>query len=197
VLIEVEAFAYVNSFNRDPVEDGSLSDTRGSILETMENGIIESGGVPLRIQTDNAEAFDQNVLKNNLQWNPRYLRFCTYYRFELKRSFPGHPWSKGKVEKPLQCLEDHFIAGGEFLNFEDFIIKLKASQRKVATTVHSTTKATPEELLVRDRGAFLPLPATKYVGIKEEILKVTFDCLLSLGAAGTVFRGILPAGRSG
>jgi len=183
VLTEVVAFSYINAFSRTQIFDGSLSDTQGSVFEAMENGFIESGGVPERVQTDNAKVFVQNASKNNFQWNGRYLQFCAHYGFEPTRSLPGHPWSKGKVEKPFQYLEDHFIAGGEFVDFEDFRKKLKAFQHRVATTVHSTTKVTPEELLVKDRAAFSPLPETRYVGIKEEIRKVTFDCLLSFGGS--------------
>jgi hypothetical protein len=96
---------------------------------------------------------------------------------------PSHPWSKGKVEKPFQYLEDHFICGGVFEDFEDFIKKLKAFQQKVSHRVHSTTKTTPEELMIKDREAFSPLPATRYVGIKEEVRQVSFDCLLSFAGS--------------
>lgn len=183
ICTEVITFSYINAFSRTQIFEGSLSVDQGSVLGAMEDSIIESGGVPSRIQTDNAKAFVQNASKNNFQWNPRYLQFCAHYGFEPTRSLPGHPWSKGKVEKPFQYLEDHFIAGGEFVDFEDFRRKLKAFQHTVATTVHSTTRVTPEELMAKDREAFLPLPATRYVGIKEEIRKVTSDCLLSFGGS--------------
>ncbi|MFZ1978012.1 MAG: hypothetical protein WAV76_08660, partial [Bacteroidota bacterium] len=96
---------------------------------------------------------------------------------------PGHPWSKGKVEKPFEYLENHFIAGNSFESFEDFINKLKAFQDKVNARLHATIKTTPAELIEKDREAFSALPATRYVGIKEEIRKVTQDCLLSFNGS--------------
>ena len=182
-LTGVKIFSYVNGFSRTQIYEVSLSEDQGSVFEAMENSLVESGGVPGRIQTDNAKVFVKNPSKNNFQWNERYLHFCAHYGFEPSRSLPGHPWSKGKVEKPFQYLEDHFIAGSSFESFEDLQTKLKAFQHRVATRVHATIRTTPESLLAEDRKAFSALPTTRYIGIKEEIRKVTFDCLFSFGGS--------------
>ena len=176
-------FSYINGFSRKQIFEVSLLEDQGSVFEALENSLIECGGVPSRIQTDNAKVFVTNASRHNFQWNQRYLHFCGHYGFEPTRSLPGHPWSKGKVEKPFQYLEDHFIAGSSFEDFEDLQIKLKAFQQKVGERVHSTIKTTPEELFVKDREAFSVLPETRYIGIKEEIRKVTFDCLLSFNGS--------------
>jgi transposase len=182
-LVEVTIFSYINSFSRTQIFEGSLIANQGAVLEAMEASIIQSGGVPQRMQTDNSKVFVTNASRTNFQWNPRYLHFCAHYGFEPTRSLPLHPWSKGKVEKPFQYLEDHFIRGGVFEDFEDFIKQLKAFQQKVNQRVHATTKMTPEQLIVKDCEAFSPLPATGYVGVREEIRQVTFDCLLSFGGS--------------
>ncbi len=119
---------------------------------------MASGGVPQRLQTDNARVFVKNPSKNNFQWNERYLNFCGHYGFEPTRSLPRHPWSKGKVEKPFRYLEDHFIAGSSFEDFEDLQKELKGFEHGVNTRIHSTIKTTPEELIAKDREAFSPLP---------------------------------------
>ncbi len=182
-LVKVIVFSYINSFSRSHIFEGSLADNQGSVFDAMENSLIESGGVPGRIQTDNAKVFVTNASTTNFRWNPRYLHFCGHYGFEPTRSLPRHPWSKGKVEKPFQYLEDHFIAGGVFDDFEDFITKLKAFQQRVNQRVHSTIKTTPQELLIKDRQAFSVLPTVRYIGTKEEVRHVTFDCLLSFGGS--------------
>jgi len=197
-LSAVIFFSYINAFSRYQIFEASVSQNQGSVFEAMENSLIESGGVPGRIQTDNAKVFVNNASKNNFQWNQRYLHFCGHYGFEPTRSLPGHPWSKGKVEKPFQYLEDHFIAGNCFEDFEDLIKKLKAFQKTVAQRTHATIKTSPEELLVKDREAFSPLPRARYIGIKEELRKVTFDCLFSfLAAAAILHLGSLPGSRFG
>jgi len=183
VLTETIFFSYINSFSRLQIFEESLSQDQGSVFEAMENSLIESGGVPGRIQTDNAKVFVTNPSKSNFQWNQRYLHFCGHYGFEPSRSLPGHPWSKGKIEKPFQYLENHFIAGSSFEDFEDLHLKLKAFQQRVATREHSTIKVSPQELLPEDRKAFSALPETRYIGVKEEVRKVTLDCLFSFGGS--------------
>ena len=182
-LTKVIAFSYINAFSRFQVYNGSLSENQGAVFEAMENSFAESKGVPQRVQTDNAKVFVTNASRSNFHWNERYLQFCGHYGFEPSRSLPGHPWSKGKVEKPFEYLENHFIAGNSFESFEDFINKLKAFQDKVNARLHATIKTTPAELIEKDREAFSALPSTRYVGIKEEIRKVTQDCLLSFNGS--------------
>jgi hypothetical protein len=152
-------------------------------LEAFENGLIESGGVPARVQTDNAGVFILNASRKNRRWNPRYLHFCGHYGFEPSRSLPGHPWSKGKVENPFDYLETHFIAGGTFEDFSDFLRRLKAFQHQVNARVHSTTRVPPNDLIAKDREAFSKLPATRYVGVKEETRKASYDGLFSYGGS--------------
>jgi transposase len=182
-LMSVIFFAYINAFSRFQIFQASRTHDQGSVFQALEDSLIESGGVPGRIQTDNAKVFVTNASKNNFQWNQRYLHFCGHYGFQPARSLPRHPWSKGKVEKPFQYLEDHFIAGNSFRDFEDLIKKLKVFQQTVARRMHATLKASPEKLLAKDREAFSPLPETRFIGTREELRKVTLDCLFSFGGS--------------
>lgn len=182
-LTKVIALSYINGFSRYQIFNASLSENQGAIFEAIEDSLTESQGVPERIQTDNAKVFVTNPSRSNFCWNERYLQFCGHYGFEPSRSLPGHPWSKGKVEKPFEYLENHFIAGSSFESFPDLIHKLKVFQAKVNTRLHATIKTTPTDLIGKDREAFSRLPSTRYVGVKEEIRKVTQDCLLSFNGS--------------
>jgi hypothetical protein len=183
MLTKVLIYSYINSFSRFRIYDAALSENQGAVFEAFENGLIESGGVPRRVQVDNARVFVLNPSHTNFQWNPHYLHLCGHYGFEPSRSLPGHPWSKGKVEKPFDYLETHFIAGASFEDFPDLLTKLKAFQATVNARPHATIKVTPEELIGKDREAFSPLPSTRYIGVKEETRKVSSDCLLSYGGS--------------
>ena len=183
ILTKVIVFSYINSFSRYQVFEVSLSEDQGAVFDALEESFMASGGVPQRLQTDNARVFVKNPSKNNFQWNERYLNFCGHYGFEPTRSLPRHPWSKGKVEKPFRYLEDHFIAGSSFEDFEDLQRRLKDFEHGVNTRIHSTIKTTPEELVAKDQEMFSSLPDSRYVGIKEEVRRVSFDCLLSFGGS--------------
>lgn len=178
-LTRVYVFSYILSFSRYRIYEPSLSETQSSVFEALENGLILTSGVVQRVQTDNATCFVTNASKNNLQWNKRYLQFCGHFGFEPTRSLPAHPWSKGKVENPFRYLEDHFIKGNEFENFEDFLIRLKTFEKQTNSKIHTTTQATPDDLYEKEKPALMSLPSSRYVNIKEEVRKVTADCLIS------------------
>jgi transposase len=179
MLTKVYVYSYIHGFSRWRIYESSLSETQGSVFEALENSFIESGGICERVQTDNAKCFVTNASKENFVWNRRYLAFCGHYGFQPSRSLPGHPWSKGKVERPFNFLEEHFIKGNEFESFEDFTTRLKDFQCRVNTRVHSTTRAKPVDLFEAETPLLLRLPPTRYVGIKEEVRKATADCLVS------------------
>jgi transposase len=178
-ITNIYIYSYINSFSRYQIFEVSLSQNQAAIFEAMENSIIESEGACLRVQTDNAKAFVINASKNNFQWNSRYLTLCAHYGFTPTRSLPGHPWSKGKVEKPFSFIETHFIAGSSFEDFLDLQNKLKDFQRDVNSRVHSTTKTKPAELFNKEKLSLLTLPEYRYVGVKEDTRKVSYDCLIS------------------
>ena len=178
-LTIVYVYSYINSFSRYQILEVSLSQNQAAIFEALESSIIESGGASLRLQTDNAKSFVINASKNNFQWNPRYLNLCGHYGFTPTRSLPGHPWSKGKVEKPFSFIAAHFIAGSSFEDFQDMQDKLKSFQQELNKRIHSTTKTAPVELFEKESLTLLPLPDNRYVGVKEETRKVSFDCLIA------------------
>ena len=182
-LTRIYVYCYINSFSRYKILEVSTSQTQGAVFEALENSLIESGGSPERVQTDNAKAFVINASVNNFEWNQRYISFCSHYHFNPSRSLPGHPWSKGKVERGFQYIEDHFISGNQFEDFIDLYSKLKDFQNTWNNKIHSTTKATPMELFEKEKPGLSPLPESRYVGVTEEIRKVSYDCLLSYGGS--------------
>ncbi|MDQ1253158.1 MAG: hypothetical protein QG646_2306 [Euryarchaeota archaeon] len=182
-LTKIQIFSYINCFSRYQILEVSLSQTQGAVFEALENSLMECNGVPGRIQTDNAKVFVLNASKSNFQWNPRYLNFCGHYGFAPSRSSPYHPWSKGKVERPFDYIETHFIAGSEFESFEDLQCKLKVFQKQKNQKLHSTTRAIPEVMFLKEQPSLTPLPGQRYIGVKEEVRKVTYDCLISFGGS--------------
>jgi transposase len=178
-LTNIIVYSYINSFSRYQILEVSLSQNQGAIFEALENSMIESGGACQRLQTDNAKSFVTNASRNNFSWNQRYITFCAHYGFTPTRSLPGHPWSKGKVEKPFSYLETHFIAGSSFENFHDLQSKLKYFQEENNRRIHSVTKSSAVDLFEHEKLSLLKLPDTRYMGVKEENRKVSHDCLLS------------------
>ena len=178
VLTKIFVYCYLLGYSRYRVYEVSLSEDQGSVFESLEAGIGQSGGVAQRVQTDNARCFVTNASRHHFQWNKHYLGLCGHYGFEPSRSLPGHPWSKGKVEKAFGYLEDHFIKENRFDSFEDLVEKLKVFQKQVNERKHDSTQARPIDLLEKEKLALIPLPNHSYVGTQEILRKVSADCLI-------------------
>lgn len=176
-------------FSRKKVYSGSLAVHQSDVFEALEDSFHQNGGVCERLQVDNAKVFVENASREHFRWNRRFLDFCGFYGIKPTRSLPYHPWSKGKVESPFSYLEAHFIQGGCFDSFEDFLSKLKQFELEVNNTLHSVTRKKPSELFELERQVLLSLPMDpitgerkRYIGYKEEFRKVTCDCLICYAA---------------
>jgi transposase len=179
ILTKVYVYSYILGFSRYRIYQASLTQTQGSVYDALESSILETNGTTERIQTDNAACFITDASRNNFQWNTRYLQFCGHYSIKPTRSLPKHPWSKGKVERSFDFVEEQFIKGNEFSSFEDFCKRLKLFQEEVNERVHHTTAQTPNNLFAKELTSLGSLPANRFVDIKEQVRKVTADCLLS------------------
>jgi len=186
-LVKIYIHQTILAYSRYKFFDVTLSITQSDVLNALEESFHLFGGVCQRIQVDNAKVFVDNASRDNLVWNKRFLHFCGFYGIKPTRSIPGHPWSKGKVEKPFDYLENHFIMGNEFRDFQDLRDRLKIFQDDTNLLLHGTTKEIAKiRYETKELLSLNPLPIDqltgeikKYVGFKEEFRKVTLDCLIS------------------
>ena len=179
IKTRVYVYSYILGYSRYRILDCSLSQSQASVFEAIESSFLELGGVTERIQTDNASCF---INTKSREWNKHYLQFCGHYKIEPTRSNVRSPWSKGKVERPFAYLEQHFIKGNVFESFEDFRKRLKDFQNQVNNKVHHTTNKTPKSLFEEEKGALQRLPEKRFVHIKDELRKVSADCLISFNS---------------
>ncbi len=186
-LTKIYIHQTILGYSRYKFYNATLSMTQSDVLNAIEESFVFFGGVCERIQVDNAKVFVDNSSKDNFAWNKRFLHFCGFYGIKPTRSIPGHPWSKGKVEKPFSYLEDHFIMGNEFKDFNDLQQRLQTFQDETNALLHGTTKEiTKERFETKEQPYLTPLPINqttgeiqRYIGFKEEFRKVTKDSLIS------------------
>jgi len=184
--VKIYVHQTILGYSRYKFFDVSLSINQSDVFTALEESFHLYGGVCERIQVDNAKVFVDNASKENLVWNRRFLHFIGFYGIKPTRSLPRHPWSKGKVEKPFDYLENHFIMGNEFESFEDLRNRLKSFQERVNEEYHATIKQSPIVLFKKEGQHLKPLPIhpvtgeiKRYVGFKEEFRKVTADCMIA------------------
>jgi transposase len=188
VLMRVYVHLSILGYSRYKVFDASLDVHQGDIFGAIEEGYVQLGGTAERIQVDNARVFVQEASRENFRWNGKFLQFCGYFGVSPCRSSPYHPWSKGKVEKPFDHLEAHFIQGNCFDSFEQFHAKLKEYEARTNSSVHSVTHKSPAELFELERKLLRPLPTDpstglpkRFVGVAEQVRSVSSDCLICYG----------------
>jgi len=198
-LIKIYIHQTILGYSRCKFYNVTLSMTQSDVLNALEESFIFFGGVCERIQVDNAKVFVDNASRDNFVWNKRFLHFCGFYGIKPTRSIPGHPWSKGKVEKPFDYLENHFIMGNVFQNFNELQQRLQVFQDETNALIHGTTKKITMVMFEQEEQTLLnSLPIDqktgeirRYVGFKEEFrcsetefrnevrTKVTKDSLIS------------------
>jgi len=187
-LVPVHVHSTILGHSRYRIYDASLKVQQSDVFQALEEAFWEFGGVGERIQVDNARVFVDNAGNQNFKWNSHFQNFCGFFGVTPTRSAPYHAWSKGKVENPFDYLEEHFIKGNTFRDFDDFLTRLKAFQSQVNTRIHTTTGEKPSVLFSKEKQSLTLLPidyktgeVKRYVGFQEEFRNVTADCLISYG----------------
>lgn len=178
-LMRVIVFRLIFGYSRLQCLYVSLDETQCSIFEAIEDSFWRAGGVTKEMLVDNAKAMVKNPSPRNFEWNTKFLEFCGYYRIKPVACKVGKARTKGKVENPFYYLEQHFIKGGEWKDFNDFKEKLLSFEERVNNRIHETTQEKPIERLEEERETLTPLPEHKFVGVHEMFRKVSWDCLIS------------------
>jgi transposase len=177
-LTKVHISSLILGFSRDQHYFASLDITQATIFQALEDSFHHFGGVPKQILFDNPKALVIKP-KPDLVWNPKFLEFAGYYRFEPIACLPGRAQTKGKVEKPFAYLEEHFIKGGLFKDFSDFILQLAHFEAARRVRIHGTTQERPADRFEQEKSQLTPLPAGRFVSTHELFRKVSWDALIS------------------
>jgi transposase len=93
LLTKIFVYCYLLGYSRYRVYEVSLSEEQGSVFESLEAGIGQSGGVAQRVQTDNARCFVTNASRHHFQWNKHYLGLCGHYGFVPNHKFLFLSWN--------------------------------------------------------------------------------------------------------
>jgi len=179
VLTKVVVFDLIYAYSRRKFYWPSLVETQAAVFEAIERGFAHFGGTCAELLVDNARVFVKDARPEHFEWNPRFLDFCKHYEI-LPRACPRRRGqTKGKVERPFYYLEQHFIKGNQFLDFEDFARHLAEFGAGLDDQLHHTTKVTPRERFEEERVALGALPPGSFFGAAQLFRKVSWDCMVS------------------
>lgn len=161
----------------------SLHIGQSAIFDALEESFAFFGGVPRDMLFDNPRAIVHHP-RPNLAFNPRLLELARFYRFRPQACWTYRPQTKGKVERPFQMIEEHFIKGKRFADWRDLTQRLaEFATDTLNVRIHGTTGERPRDRLQTEQPLLYKLPATRFISSSECIRKVSMDCLVSYGGS--------------
>lgn len=179
-IVKVTLFCLTLCFSRRKCYWASFDATQASVFEALEAGLRHFDGAPKELLVDNARAFVDDASPQHFAWNRHFLELCGHYSIQPHACYPGRPRTKGKVERPFYYLEQQFIKGGAWRDFDDFVRSLATFVAEdLDLGVHSTTGERPLDRFGQEQSLLTPLPTLPFIGSHEEMRKVSWDCLLS------------------
>jgi transposase len=183
-LTPIVVFALTLGYSRRACYWPSRDETQASVFEALTAGFAHFGGAPKTLLVDNAKVFVTEARPDRFAWNPRFLEFCGHYAVEPVACHPYRPQTKGKVERPFFYLEQHFIKGHTWPDFDALQQDLAAFVAdELDVRIHATTREQPAVRFAQEQGLLTPLPATPFVSTHEPTRTVSRDCLVAFGGS--------------
>lgn len=160
----VWAFVGVMGFSRYMMVRLVWTNDVASTLESIASMLLELGGVPLKITSDNPKCFALEASDYEPILNPAFERFADHYGFQVECLPPRDPKKKGKVERMMPFVRRLYEAhGSEWSGLEESQAYLNKKLEIANERRHGTTQRRPVEDLLQVELNFLkPLPAVAY-----------------------------------
>lgn len=149
--------------------------------EHTYEGLIRSfeyfGGVPGEVLVDNQKVAVLLHRPDKLIFNQRFLDLAAHYGFTPRACQPGRPRTKGKDERMVGYLKQHFFV--RYRTFESWTqlnglaeqwLREEADQRR-----HGTLHEVVAERFLREAAALQPLPPQRYDTSYIEHRHVSWD----------------------
>lgn len=183
-LTPIVVFALTLGYSRRAFSWPSCDETQASVFEALAAAFAHFGGAPKTLLVDNAKVFVTDARPDRFAWNPRFLEFCGHYAVEPVACHPYRPQTKGKVERPFFCLEQHVIKGHTWPDFATLHHDLAAfAADELDVRIHATTREQPVVRFEQERPLLTPLPAAPFVSTQEPTRTVSRDCLVAFGGS--------------
>jgi hypothetical protein len=141
-----------------------------TLIDGLEDAFRSFGGVPQELLFDQMKSVitrDLRLQGGALVRNLEFLRFAHHWSCTPRACRPYRAQTKGKVERPVRYLRDHFVYGRTFAHDGDLDQQRRAWLDDVANVrVHATTRERPRDRFDRDeRRRLQPLAPRSYTSV--------------------------------
>ena len=155
--------------------------------EHTYEGIVRSleyfGGVPQEVLVDNQKsAVLKAAVKGAPTFNPRFVDLASHYGFTPRACRPYRPRTKGKDERMVGYIKQHFFV--RYRTFESWAHLNQLAEHWLAEEadrrMQNTVKEVVGERFKRERPHLGPLPAQRYDTSYLELRKVGWDAYIDV-----------------
>lgn len=193
------SFHMVLSYSRDPFCWFTAAQDLGTFWDCHRRAFAYFGGVPAQIVYDRTKTVVRRHVGRGqaTPLHPEAVAFAGNYDFAIWLAAPYRAQTKGRVERQVEIVRSHVLAGRVFASLGELDAAFAAwlPQRRAQThRTHGEVIAVRAE---RDRAALRPLPAQPYVVCERHLRRVGKDALISFGAShySVPWRRVRPGGR--
>jgi transposase len=159
----VNLFSYVLGYSRRQYLHFTESQDFETTLREHVRAFEHLGGVAATCLYDNMKVVVARYEGDEPIYNTRFLAFATHYGYKVWACRRHRPQTKGKCERKFRYVQDSFLNGRSFCNFEHLNECLAKWLAEVADVrIHRETKRRPIDLHAEELPYLIPLPAKPY-----------------------------------
>jgi transposase len=182
---KVYSFHMVLSYSRDPFCCYTTSMDLGVFWDCHRRGFAHFGGVPASIVYDRTKTVVRRHVAPGkaVPLHPEAVAFAGHYDFDIDVLAAYRPTGKGRVERQVDIVRDHVLAGRSFDRLDELDHAFAAWSGLRRRQVHRTHGEVIGERAARDHAALRALPATPYLVADRHLRRVGKDALVSFAAS--------------
>lgn len=181
----VYSFHLTLSYSRDPFCCYTTSQDMATFWDCHRRAFAHFGGVPASIVYDRTKT----VVKRHVApgaavpLHPEAAAFAAHYGFVIDVLAAHRPTGKGRVERQVDIVRDHVVAGRGFDGIDELDAAFAEWLPIRRAQVHRTHGEVIGVRAVADRAALRPLPDRPYLVADRHLRRVGKDCLVSFEAS--------------
>ena len=182
---KVYSFHMVLSYSRDPFCCYTARTDLATFFGCHIRAFEYFGGVPGSVVYDRTKT----VVKRHVApgkavpLHPEAVAFAGHYGFDVDVLAAYRPTGKGRVERQVDIVRGHVLAGRAFGSLEEMDQAFLDWAPLRRAQVHRTHQEVIGVRAAADHAALRPLPASRYLVAEQHLRRVGKDCLISFEAS--------------
>jgi transposase len=193
------SFHMTLAHSRDPFCCFTAAQDLGTFWDCHRRAFAHFGGVPAQIVYDRTKTVVRRHVGRGqaTPLHPEAVAFAGHYDFAIWLAAPYRAQTKGRVERQVEIVRSHVLAGRSFASLAELDAAFTAWLPIRRAQVHRTHGEVIAVRAERDRAALGPLPAQPYVVCDRHTRRVGKDALISFAAShySVPWRKVRPGGR--